>query len=354
MWLPSPLVRFLWGSAVVGDLMYARVNRQRRQEPQTALRESYVADETSSASQSLKWSLRIPVPPGEKGNHWGDLYFARDFAAALSSLGQDVEIHRRNNLWERDGIEEVSVVIRGLERVNPKPGKINILWIISTPELVTKDELEGFDIVFAASNSWSEWVMKKTGIKVLPLLQCTDPNRFNPSVSEPDTSEEIILVGNARKRLRQIVKDFMDAQISIKIYGKGWAGRVPQSLIGQQFIPNDELPIRYRSSKIVLNDHRPDMRKRGFYSNRLFDAVASGARVLSDDVDGLEQFFEGAVKAYADSSELRGICADENLGSWGTDDQIRDRAVAFGNRHSFESRAQEMIQAVHQLRKPCN
>ena len=352
MWLPSPIVRFLWGSPVFGDLMYTRLNRQRRQEPQVETIERFAASSSEGASKPLKWSLRIPVPAGDKGNHWGDLYFARDFATALSSLGQDVEIHRRNNLWERDGTEDVSVVIRGLERVKPKPGKINILWIISTPELITKDELDGFDIIFAASNSWSEWVTKKTGIEVLPLLQCTDPKRFNPSVSGPDTSEEIIFVGNARKRLRQIVKDLIDAQISIKIYGKGWAGRVPQSLIGQKFIPNDELPLRYRSSKIVLNDHRPDMRKRGFYSNRLFDAVASGARVLSDDVDGLEQFFEGAVKSYADSSELQGICADENLGSWGTDDQIRDRAIAFGKLHSFESRAQEMIQAVRQLQKP--
>jgi hypothetical protein len=352
MWLPSPVVRFLWGSPVVGALMYSRLNGQRRREPKTALREFYAADVTSSASQSLKWSLRIPVPAGAKGNHWGDLYFARDFAAALSSLGQDVEIHRRNKIWERDGIEDVSVVIRGLERVNPKPGKINILWIISTPELITKDELDGFDIIFAASYSWSEWVTKKTGIKVLPLLQCTDPKRFNPYASEPDLTKEIIFVGNARKQLRKIISDFIDARVPIKIYGKGWTGKVPQSLIGQQFIPNDELPIRYRSSKLVLNDHRPDMRKRGFYSNRLFDAVASGARVLSDDADGLEQFFEGAVKAYADSSELREICADENLGFWGTDEQIRDRAIAFGKRHSFESRAQEMINAIQFLNKP--
>jgi hypothetical protein len=351
MWLPSPIVRFLWGSPVVGDLMYARLDRQRRREPQAETIERFAASAPQGASKPLKWSLRIPVPAGDKGNHWGDLYFARDFAKALSSLGQDVEIHRRNNLWEHDGIEDVSVVIRGLERVNPKPGKINILWIISTPELITNDELDGFDIVFAASNSWSEWVTKKTGIKVLPLLQCTDPKRFNPYASEPDLTKEIIFVGNARKRLRKIVSDFIDAQLPIKIYGKGWTGKVPQSLIGQQFIPNDELPIRYRSSKIVLNDHRPDMRKRGFYSNRLFDAVASGARVLSDDVVGLEQFFERAVMTYADSSELRAICSNENLGSWGTEDQIRDRAVAFGKRHSFESRAQEMIQAVHQLRK---
>jgi hypothetical protein len=352
MWLPSPIVRFLWGSPLIGSLMYSRLNRQRRREPQAETIESFDASSSEGASKSLKWSLRIPVPSGEKGNHWGDLYFARDFAEALTSLGQDVEIHRRNKLWEKDGLEDVSVVIRGLERVNPKPGKINIIWVISTPELITKDELDGFDIVFAASNSWTEWVAKKTGIKVSPLLQCTDPKRFNPSVSGPDKSGEIIFVGNARKRLRRIVSDFIDAQIPMKVYGKDWTDKVPQSLIGEEFIPNDELPIRYRSSKIVLNDHRPDMGKRGFYSNRLFDAVASGARVLSDDVVGLQQFFEGAVKTYSDSSELRAICADENLCSWGTDDQIRIRAITFGERNSFEIRAQEMIRAVHQLRKP--
>ena len=352
MWLPSPIVRFLWGSPLVGDLMYSRLNRQRKQETQNIPNEIFTSSSSAVNASGLSWSLRIPVPSGEKGNHWGDLYFARDFAKALTSLGQDVEIHRRSKLWEKDGLEDVSVVIRGLERVNPKPGKINILWVISTPELITKDELDGFDIVFAASNSWSEWVTKKTGIKVSPLLQCTDPKRFNPSVSGPDKSEEIIFVGNARKRLRKIVSDFIDAQIPMKIYGKDWTDKVPQSLIGEEFIPNDELPIRYRSSKIVLNDHRPDMGKRGFYSNRLFDAVASGARVLTDDVVGLEQFFEGAVKTYKDSSELHAICADENLGSWGTDDQIRDRSTIFGQRHSFEIRAQEMIQAVRQLQIP--
>jgi hypothetical protein len=332
--------------------MYSRLDRQRRREPQADTIESLPSTSPEGASKPLKWSLRIPVPAGAKGDHWGDLYFARDFAEALSFLGQDVEIHRRNKLWETDGPEDVSVVIRGLERVNPKPSKINILWIISTPELITKDELEGFDIVFAASNSWSEWVTKKTGIKVLPLLQCTDPKRFNPSVSGPDKSQEIIFVGNARNRLRKIVSDFIEAQIPVKIYGKDWTDKVPQSLIGEEFIPNNELPIRYRSSKIVLNDHRPDMRKRGFYSNRLFDAVASGARVLSDDVVGLEQFFEGAVKTYKDSSELHAICANENLKSWGSKEKITDRARFFGERHSFANRAQEMINAIQILNKP--
>ena len=33
---------------------------------------------------------------------------------------------------------------------------------------------------------------------------------------------------------------------------------------------------------MVLNDHWEDMRAEGFLSNRLFDAVASGARVVTD------------------------------------------------------------------------
>lgn len=351
MWLPSPIVRFLWGSPVIGDLMYTRLNRKRRSEPHGKSPEKFPPTSIGNGGQSLKWSLRIPVPAGEQGKQWGDLYFARDFASALASMGQHVEIHRRDKLWEVDGFEDVSVVIRGLERVNPKPGKLNILWIISTPELITKDELAGFDLVFAASNSWSKFATQKTGLKVSPLLQCTDPSRFNPAVSEPDQNDEVIFVGNARKKMRKIVRDFLSAEIDFRVYGKGWEETVPKSVIGDTFIPNEDLPRRYRNSKLVLNDHRPDMGKRGFYSNRLFDAVASGARVLSDDVEGLEAFFEGAVKTYTDSNQLNAICADSSIESWGTLEEIKKRALDFGKKHSFENRAAVMLQAVESLTK---
>ena len=347
MWLPSPIVRFVWGTPVLGDLMYARLNRIRKGEIQTEPIETFQPN--SRTDQSLKWSIRIPVPPGQAGEHWGDLYFARDLALSISNLGHDVEIHKRNLLWSNGGDEDVSLVIRGLERINPKPACINVLWIISTPELITRDELESFDLVFAASNLWAETNTTKTGIEVLPLLQCTDPTRFNPGVSELDENLDVVFVGNARKKIRKVIADSLSTNVFVSIFGKGWQGMVPKSWISAEFIDNSQLSALYGSSGIVLNDHRPDMAREGFYSNRLFDAVASGGRVVSDEVAGIEELFEGAVKVYKQPSELASLCALENREQWGTNEEIVARAIRIGQIHSFDQRAKELVQAVQGL-----
>jgi hypothetical protein len=303
----------------------------------------------AKADNSMKWSIRIPVPPGQAGEHWGDLYFARDLALSISKLGHDVEIHKRNLLWSNGGNEDVSLVIRGLERINPKSGKINVLWIISTPELITKDELESFDLVFAASTVWAEKTTIKTGIEVLPLMQCTEPTRFNPGVSKLGKDLDVVFVGNARKKIRKVIADALSANVVVSIFGKGWQGMVPKSWISAEFIENSQLSALYGSSGIVLNDHRPDMAREGFYSNRLFDAVASGGRVVSDDVAGVEELFEGAVKTYKLPSELASLCALENREKWGTNEEIVSRAIRIGQVHSFDQRAKDLVQAVKGL-----
>ena len=91
------------------------------------------------------------------------------------------------------------------------------------------------------------------------------------------------------------------------------------------------------------------MANEGFYSNRLFDAVASGARVISDQVDGLEQLFDGGVKTYNSPTDLANLCSDESRTLWGTEQAMVERAGRIGQQHSFDQRAKELVQAVQNL-----
>ena len=77
----------------------------------------------------------------------------------------------------------------------------------------------------------------------------------------------------------------------------GRASCPPERVLGD-YIPNNELRRYYSSAKVVLNDHWPDMRTEGFISNRIFDAGACGALILSDSVAGLNSLFDDAIYEY--------------------------------------------------------
>ena len=52
------------------------------------------------------------------------------------------------------------------------------------------------------------------------------------------------------------------------------------------------------------------MREKGFISNRIFDAIACGAYVISDEVSGLDELFEGRVDTYETVEQLNQLIED--------------------------------------------
>ena len=155
----------------------------------------------------LRWAVDIAAPAAQRGDRWGDTYFARSLADALERRGQHVAIDRRD-ARHRDSRDhdDVLLVLRGLDRVTPRPGLLNVEWIISHPDMITPDEVAGFDLVYAASTSWSERVSREWGTPVTQLLQCTDTRWFHPDRAEPDTGPALLFVGNSRGIYRYAVR----------------------------------------------------------------------------------------------------------------------------------------------------
>ena len=91
---------------------------------------------------------------------------------------------------------------------------------------------------------------------------------------------------------------------------------------------------------MVLNDHHDAMRADGFVSNRLFDAVASGARVITDPIDGLAELFGPAVQVYETPDDLARLAtlADPDA-VFGDDATRRAAADRVRTDHSFAARA---------------
>ena len=303
----------------------------------------------------LRWALRIASTPGALGDAWGDTHFADSLARALRTAGQEVVVDRRG-AFDRPTtyLDDVALVIRGREPMRPVPGAVNLCWVISHPDLLDADEARSYDRVLAASTVWAQSRAAQWGIEVEPMLQATDPTLFAPDPALVDTGDPVLFVGSSRGVDRPVVTDALAVGLPLAVYGPQWEGRVPAGVVRDTYVPNDRLGAAYGAAGVVLNDHWDDMRVEGFWSNRLFDAVAAGARVVTDDVAGLgagsEGVFGRSVQPYVTPADLVRLCDpssyDQTFGDLPARLAVAER-VRTG--HSFDARARRLVELAVDL-----
>jgi GT2 family glycosyltransferase len=300
---------------------------------------------------SLRWAIKIAAHGGPRGDGWGDVAFARDLAAALRLWGQEVVVDRRGAHQRpfSDYLDDVTLTLRGLDETFPQPGATNVLWVISHPEDVPADELSReFDLVYAAGRPWAQQMSLVSGREVRTLLQATNTDRFTPDGPQLD-GLGTVFVGRTRNVFRPIVRDALEVGADLAIFGDGWTEYVDQAFVKAEHLPNDQLPAAYRGARVVLNDHWSDMARLGFFSNRLFDAAAAGARVVSDPVPGLEEVFGPSVQAYRTLEELGDLLHPES-DRWADAAAIAENAVGIAAAHSFAQRARTLLADVLDVR----
>ena len=292
---------------------------------------------------ALRWAVDIAAPSGRRGQRWGDAYFARSMADALERLGQRVTIDTRDQRHRgtRD-LDDVVLVLRGLDRVAPAPGRVNLQWVISHPDLVTGEEMAGFDRVYAASATWAARTSAATGIDVTPLLQCTDPRLFNPSRAEPDTGAPVLFVGNSRDVYRRSVRSALAVGAEVQVHGSDWERFLAPTMIASKIVANEDLGPLYCSAGVVLNDHHDDMRRDGFLANRLFDVTACAARLVTDEIDGLADVFGDVVRTFHDETEMGPLLADPASAFAPREVRVA-LAETVMREHSFDHRAEVLL-----------
>lgn len=300
----------------------------------------------------LLFSIRTAAPADDRSVNWGDYHYAQSLASALRGLGQRAHVDYQPNA-DRDtsGFEDVMVSLRGLRDV-PVPGNAtSVLWVISHPELVGVKEAEKYDLVYAASVPWAQRFTEQWGVDVQPLLQCTDPSRFHPDVPLlPELSGSIVMVGNSRKQFRPAAWHTANAGLPVRIWGTDWEGMVPPECLMGPSIPNEELASYYRSARWNLNDHWPEMREEGFISNRIFDVLAAGGRLVTDDVAGLGEVFGDRLQVFADPRHLLEL-VDQDPAAAYPSSLLEELSSQVRAEHTFEARATRLLHDVQQVRR---
>lgn len=310
------------------------------------------AADVVEAPPSLRWAIKIAAPPTDRARQWGDLHFATSLADALRDLGQRVVVDRRpNDARFTSYTDDVVLALRGLVPVTLPADVTRVAWVISHPDAVTGRELATYDLRYAASRAWAHDASTRWGLPVRPLLQCTDPNRFHiDDEPVPEVVGKAVFVGNSRGVVRPVVVHTAETGTPLVVYGDRWEEFVRPEVIAGTYVPNDVLRRYYRSADWALNDHWPDMRERGFVSNRVFDVLASGGRLLTDDVEGLDDVTrgvlpEGGLPRFRTSDELDALLA-QGSGAWYDEASLRALSDHVRAEHSFGARARVLLEDV--------
>jgi glycosyltransferase involved in cell wall biosynthesis len=251
--------------------------------------------------------------------------------------------------WEDESglLYDVVIHLKGLSRFHPKPGQFNVLWSISHPAELTGEECDGYDLVAVASARFAARLEEWTATPVFVLEQAADPRVMYPDPQE-QLAHELVYVANSRNVLRPIARDLLGTERDLAIWGANWGGLIDTSAVIAEHVPNSEVRGVYSSAGIVLNDHWDDMREHGYISNRVYDALACGALVLSDEVPGLAERFGDAVATYRSAQEL-----PELVNRLLADPAERRRRAELGralvlDAHTFSHRVDELLAILEQ------
>jgi hypothetical protein len=223
-------------------------------------------------------------------NSWGDTQYAEGLARAIRQFpGCDAALLFRGERPKAVDRPAVLLRILGPHLEEPVAGLPNMLWLISPPNLAPLPMLARYQAIFCGSRLLTTH-LRENGLQAEYLPQATETAHFHPSRQLTDQPEiPLAFVGGYAARAgRRIVLDAVEAGFEPQIWGPRWKGVVPESLWRGERLDYDQLAQVYARARVILNSHMENMAHMGFMSNRSYDALASGARVVSDRVMGVD------------------------------------------------------------------
>ncbi len=296
-----------------------------------------------------RWTVAITTatPSRKIAPVSGDWHYAGLFADALRRAGHSP---RLSTIDEADGLADRScdlrVVLRGLEPVRRTPGQRHVLWVISHPEALEAAECDAADLVVVASHRYATHLRTLTDTPVEVLLQATDPGHFRPVTPSTAHRHRVTVVANTRGFSRAAVADAIAGGLGPAVHGSGWEGLVAPSAICADYVPFESLPTVYASAEVVLNDHWETMRRWGFLSNRLFDVLACGTPVVSDDLPEVHEVFGDLVPTWETPDQLRDVVVSLLADPRRTAERVAAaRALVLGT-HTMDHRVAELTELL--------
>jgi GT2 family glycosyltransferase/spore maturation protein CgeB len=310
---------------------------------------------------------------------WGDWYTAHELGDALAALGWRVSyLERFGDHWY-DPDPSIDVVVSLLDALDVRrlpESIVTIAWIRNwTDRWLGHPWFDEYDIILASSETSKRLVEAGSAQTATLFPLATNPERFHPieaggdggggegAAGRPDapgpkTDDEgrpaavpasdpldVAFVGNhwgEARAIQETASLLRAAGRSVALHGKGWADVPEVADIARGPVPYDAVPDIYRSARIVLDDTASPTLPYGAVNSRVFDALAAGTLVVTDNPVGVRELFGDAVPAGTTAEELAASVAFYLDHPEARAARVAELRAVVLDRHTYAHRAAEL------------
>ena len=259
---------------------------------------------------------------------WGDYWVKYELEKEFTNLGLVID----------NDSPDVVVHLFGEPPDYLQNDAYNIVWLHSHPDMVTADNLRGFDRIFCLSPQFSEKLEAMDYEHVEVMLAATPKRPYKSNIIY-----DVVFAGNSRGKYgRPIINALGHPPYRLKIWGAGWEKIMPPIYLGGKYFDFEHVERLYASAAISLNDHHEDMAREGFSTFRLYDILAGGGFAVSDKCLGLDELFNGAVPQYESEEHLRELI-EKYLHDFDERERLRKIGQEIALKNTFADRAGQMV-----------
>ncbi len=237
-----------------------------------------------------------------------------DFGEALSThLGWEVTYLSPEHWYDLAGFDVVVAMQPDWSPRKIKSSNPNLMYIAwartGFDRWLKLPWLQQFDVIWAASNKACDAFQSRVSLPVTLMEDATDLKRFKdavPATDHPERPNDYCFNGEFLHSPRDVSRMLDPAQLPYKftLYGRGWndvAWMAPYWKGAPSF---GQLPDIYTATKIIVDNASHTNNAWGIVNRQVFDALAAGALVVSNNCLGAQETFGGKLPTFRNQDEL--------------------------------------------------
>ncbi|HSX65573.1 MAG TPA: glycosyltransferase, partial [Pseudoxanthomonas sp.] len=261
-------------------------------------------------------TVGIAVTTLDKDSGAGDLYTALGLGGALKrTFGWEVRYLPKHE-WTKAQDLDVYISMRDDVDVgtleDARPHLIRVAWIRNWVERwSTAPWLQRFDLYLSSSTLGKNYLKEVAGVDAEVFPIAADTTIFNKGTALPGLECDYVFTGNHwQSPVPREIESFDPSGVpyDFHLYGKSWNAHPRFSPYARGFIDFNSLPGIYSSAKITIDDTVTHVTKRwASVNSRVFEALACGSLVLTNNHGGAEELFEGVLPVWNSAGDLTNL-----------------------------------------------